>query len=146
MKKIGLLIIFQLMLCHSLMANDRKEIDQLIKAYGQAMSASDTASVMKLFADDGVFMPSGLPTTEGWQAVKKAYLHEFEIIDLDVKAITDEVFVGNNIAYARTRSKGLLTILASKEVKVTDNYRALFVFKKEKDMWKISNFMFNFTN
>ena len=125
-------------------ANDRMEIVRLIDAYGHAMSASDVDAVMALYTSDSVFMPSGLPTAMGWQAVKKAYEHEFQIIDLDVKAIVDEIVVSSDIAYARTRSAGHLTVLATKEKKSTESYRAFFIFRKEEGKWKIARFMFNF--
>lgn len=131
---------------HPVVADDRMEIVHLIDAYGQAMSASNVDAVMALYTSNSLFMPSGQQTAVGWQAVKKAYEHEFKTIDLDVKAIVDEIVVSSDIAYARTRSVGHLTVLATKENKSTESYRAFFIFKKEEGKWKIARFMFNFTN
>jgi len=127
-------------------ANDEtKEIEMLIHAYGKAMNASDVDAVMKLFAKDGVFMPSKQPTASGRDAIKKAYAHEFEKIDLDVKIVIDEVYQDGKLAYVRSRSLGQLTLLATKEQKSTEKYRAFFVLTKINAHWKIKRFMFNFS-
>jgi len=137
------LILFSIM-CHSAFANDRAEIENLILKYGQAMSASNTKAVVNLFAEDGVFIPANLPAATGLSEIDKAYDHEFKVLDLEVKAIIDEIKIGSTIAFARTRSSGHLIILASNTKKPTTSYRALFVFKKKQGAWKISKFIFNF--
>jgi len=120
------------------------EIKTVIYAYGKAMNASNVEGVVNLFDENGVFMPSGLPTATGAQAIRAAYRHEFEVIDLDVHIVIDEVQNEGDLAYVRSRSLGQLTMLANGEKRSTENYRAFFVLKKRHNTWKISRFMFNF--
>lgn len=122
-----------------------KEIETIIYAYGKAMNESDVEEVVRLYTKDGVFMPSGLPTAIGKSAIRDAYKHEFEVIDLDMNINIDEIDYNDNIAYVRSRSLGHLTLLANGEKKSTESYRAFFVLKKVQDEWKISRFMFNFS-
>ena len=145
MKQIRLFLIAALIgFSCPVIADDRQDISQLIDAYGQAMSTSDIGAVMRLYTINSIFMPAGLPTAVGWHAVKKAYEQEFQTIDLDVKDIVDEIVIGSNMAYARTRAVGHLIVLATNEKKNTENYRAFFTLKKQHGEWKISRFMFNF--
>ncbi|NOY73982.1 MAG: SgcJ/EcaC family oxidoreductase [Gammaproteobacteria bacterium] len=122
------------------------EIKTVIYAYGKAMNESDVEAVVKLYAEDGIFIPSGLPTAVGRKEIREAYKHEFDTIDLDVNIAIDEVQHEGNMAYARSRSLGQLTVLANGEKKSTEHYRAFFVLKKIRNDWKISRFTFNFSN
>jgi len=142
---IVLFTIFTLSLQPAFANDETKEIEKLIHAYGKAMNASDVDAVMALFDKDGLFMPSGHPTASGWDAIKKAYEHEFKKIDLDVKIAIDEIYQDGKLAYVRSRSLGQLTLLATKEQKSTEKYRAFFVLTKSAGHWKIKRFMFNFS-
>ncbi|MBL1277885.1 MAG: SgcJ/EcaC family oxidoreductase [Ectothiorhodospiraceae bacterium] len=124
---------------------EEQNIRGVILAYGKAMNASDTNSVVALYAHDGVFMPSKEPTATGLEQIRAAYAHEFKVIDLDVKIVFDEVLRDGDIAYVRSRSEGQLTLLATGKVVPTEAYRAFFVLKKIDRKWKIARFMFNFS-
>ncbi|MCF6324672.1 MAG: DUF4440 domain-containing protein [Gammaproteobacteria bacterium] len=88
----------------SLQQDISKEIKAVIYAYGKAMNASNVDEVVRLYAKDGLFMPSGLPTAVGENEIRDAYKHEFEVIDLDVNMDIDEIAYDGNIAYVSKRS------------------------------------------
>jgi len=141
---IGVLIGVLLCASSSVYANERAAIEQVIRTYGEAMNQSNVEQVVALFTEDGVFMPSDQETASGHDQIRKAYEHEFHLIDLNVEVIIDEIYHQNDLAYVRSRSKGTLKILA-KDISVsTEKYRAFFVLKKRKGKWKIAHFMFNF--
>jgi len=127
-------------------SNDEQQIRDVIQAYGKAMNAADVDGIVALFAKDAVFMPAKEPTAVGLTQIRAAYEHEFKVIDLEVNVVFDEVVVEGNIAFARTRSNGILRIIAANKVISTEAYRAFFVLKKIGPQWKIARFLFNFTH
>jgi ketosteroid isomerase-like protein len=90
-------------------------------------------------------MPSNAPTASGTNAVRAAYEHVFGTIKLDIVFTVDEIVVENNVAFARTGSKGKVTILA-KKITAPEENRELFVFQKIGGTWKIARYMFNKTS
>ncbi len=126
--------------------DDKQEIKNLLLSYGKALNAASVKDVVPLFAEDGVFMPSALPTAKGHDQIKLAFDHEFKAIKLNIAVIFDEIVQQGNLAYVRTRSKGTITILSKNITVPTDKYRAFFVLEKIKGKWKIARFMFNFTS
>ena len=125
---------------------DTQQITRVIQNYGKAMSDSNIEGVMALFAEDAVFIPSGHATATGKKAVKAAYESELSKIDLDVTVKIDEIFHHGDLAYARSRSLGQLTIIATGKKKSTKDYRAFFVMRKINAEWKITRFTFNFAS
>ncbi len=59
----------------------------------------------------------------------------------DVDAVV-EIEVHGDLAFARTGSKGTVTILADGSSAPEEN-RELFVFEKHRGEWKIARYMFN---
>ena len=94
-------------------------------------------------ADDGVFMPTTLPTVTGAH-MADGYRRIFDAISLDVTFTIDELAVTSaDSAYALTRSKGTVTVLATNDEAAEAN-RELFLFERtDADGWKISRYMFN---
>ena len=126
--------------------NDMQQIKNVILAYNKAMNTSSVDGVLALYTEDGVFMPSRLPTAMGRDQIRAAaYAHEFNVIDLEVSIVFDEIVQHKDIAFVRTRSKGHLTLLAKNQKISTEKYRAFFVLQKIKGEWKIARFMFNFS-
>lgn len=126
---------------------DRTQIEQVISNYEQALNASDTDTVMTLYADNGVFMPQhGMPNI-GAEAVRAAYDGVFQAITIDIDFAVDEVLqVSPNWAFVRTRSEGFVTINATGEQAASAN-QELFVFeKRDDDLWKIARYIFSTTN
>lgn len=127
------------------MIQDTQEIQPLLDRYEAALNNSDVSAVMKLYATDGVFMPSSAPTASGAAAVRQAYEFVFSTIRLAIEFTVDEIVVEGSLAYARTQSKGTVTVLAE-GVEAPEENRELFVFKKIDGVWNIARYIFNKTS
>ena len=121
---------------------NKEEIKTLLGSYEAALNASDTAKVLPLYSGDGVFMPTEAPTAQGSKEIEGAYNAVFKAIRLNIKFNIEEIEVSGELAYAKTLSKGQVTIL-SQNLTVPEENRELFVFKKEGGAWKIARYMFN---
>ena len=121
---------------------ERNAIEATLKKYEAALNASDVAGVVALYAEDGVFMPTEAPTAAGKEQIRAAYEHVFGTIKLAIVFSIDEIVQRGDFAFARTLSKGKVTVLA-KGVTVPEENRELFVLKKTGDSWKIARYMFN---
>ncbi len=129
----------------SLTDTDRSEIQTVLDRYERALNASDVDAVAELYADDGVFMPSSAPTAVGIEGVRATYEFVFTQIKLNVAFTVEEIVGDGSIAFARTGSKGSVTVLADGTTAPEEN-RELFVFRKEDGVWKIARYMFNKTS
>ena len=118
-----------------------QEIRDLLSTYEGALNTSDAELAASLYTADGVFMPHQFPSAVG-PDVKGAYQQTFEAISLNVAFEIDEVSVVGDFAYARTRSEGTQTILASDETTPESN-RELFTFAQDEGRWKIARYIFN---
>ncbi len=123
-------------------SSEKSAIEKLLFSYEAALNASDTKAVLALYAKDGVFMPSEAPTAAGHPAVEQAYDFVFSQIKLNIKFSIDEIEVNNDLAFARTISKGTTDVLAA-GITVPEENRELFVLVKENGAWKIGRYMFN---
>lgn len=118
------------------------EIRALLATYEKALNASDTSLAVSVYAHDGTFMPTTLPTATGPE-LEGAYRETFEKIRLEVTFTVDEVVVANEeVAYALTRSNGTQTVLGSGAVS-TESNREVFIFRRENGEWKIARYLFN---
>ena len=124
---------------------DQGEIQTVLDSYEQALNASDVDAVIALYADDGVFMPSSAPTAVGIESVRAAYEYVFKTIKLNIAFTVEEIVADGSIAFARTGSKGSVTVLADGTT-VPEENRELFVFQEEDGVWKIARYMFNKTS
>jgi len=123
-------------------SSEKQEIKNLLFVYRDALNASDVSKVIPLYTEDGIFMPSGAPTSIGTEQVKGAYEFVFSNIKLSIEFYIDEIIVNGEYAFARTISKGTTLIRATEET-VPEENRELFVLKKENGSWKIDRYMFN---
>ncbi len=121
---------------------ERNAIEAILKKYEAALNASDVAGVLALYAEDGVFMASEAPTAVGKEQIGAAYEHVFGIIKLAIVFSIDEIVQHGDFAFARTLSKGQVTVLAE-GVTLPEENRELFVLKKTGDDWRIARYMFN---
>ncbi|MCB0518223.1 MAG: SgcJ/EcaC family oxidoreductase [Lewinellaceae bacterium] len=120
----------------------KSAIESLLFDYEKALNASDTKAVLKLYATDGVFMPTEAPTATGPAGLEQAYNFVFSQIKLNIKFQIDEIVVHGDLAYARTISRGKTDVLAA-GITVPEENRELFVLVKEEGAWKIGRYMFN---
>jgi uncharacterized protein (TIGR02246 family) len=127
-------------------ANEKAVADVLAK-YQIALNDSDTDAVMRLYADDGVFMPPYSQSAVGAAAVRKAYDAVFKAIKLSVKFnVAEVVEMAPNWVFARTNSAGTTTINGT-GAKSAEADQELFIFRKGSDKsWKIARYSFSSTN
>lgn len=91
-------------------------ITTTLRSYEATLNASDTDSVMELYAADGVFMPQHFPSAVGQDQVRAAYDGVFATIRLDIDFdIFEVVPISDDWALARTNLAGTVTVLASSE-------------------------------
>ena len=124
------------------MQTEKKAIEQLLFSYRDGLNASDVPKILNMYTADGVFMPSGAPTSIGQAQVKGAYEFVFSNIQLKIEFFIDEIIVNGNYAFARTTSKGQ-TLIHANGTTVPEENRELFVLEKVGSGWKIARYMFN---
>ncbi len=123
-------------------AEERQAIEATLLQYEKTLNESDVKGILELYAPDGVFMPSGAPSAIGMEEVRAAYEHVFATIRLDIEFTIDEIVQSGNYAFARTISRGQVTILGE-GVTAPEENRELFVLQKRDGAWKIARYMFN---
>ena len=127
-------------------ANEQK-VAEVLSAYEKALNASDTAAVLPLYTEDGIFMPPYSPSTVGKEAVKHAYDAVFRAIKLTVKFnIAEIVELSNDWVFARTNSAGSTLMHATGDTSSEAN-QELFLFRRDADgAFKIARYSFSTTN
>jgi uncharacterized protein (TIGR02246 family) len=119
-----------------------KQIHALLAAYETSLNAGDASRIEQLYTVDGVFMPAGFPTASGRPAVRGAYEGVFKNIRIAIHFTVDELKVKGDFAYARTRSAGTSTVVATGASGPEEN-RELFIFSRTREGWKIARYLFN---
>ncbi len=140
-------IVFSAGIAAAQQGSDQAKIKKVLTTYETALNASDTGAIMKLYADDGVFMPQHSPSQVGADAVREAYEHVFEAITLDIEfEIVEILQVAPDWAFARTNSSGLVKINTTGDG-ASEGNQELFVFRKRDDgEWKIARYIFSTTS
>jgi len=118
-----------------------QDIVNVIRAYEKSLNTSDTRAALALYGDDPVFMPEFSAALSGRDAVKAGYDHVFGAIKLNVSFTIHEIVEMGDLAYVRTTSAGKTEILKNKTT-VEETNNELFIFRKEKGMWKIHRYLF----
>jgi len=131
----------------SMQANDETAIRRVMSSYEGALNASDTAGVMPLYTEGGVFMPPNNQSAVGKAAVRTAYDAVFKAITLNVKfTIAELVMLSPEWAFVRTNSAGTNKINGTGAVSPEGN-QELFIFNKGGDgKWRIARYSFSSTN
>jgi uncharacterized protein (TIGR02246 family) len=125
---------------------NEKAVSEVLSKYQDALNQSDTDSVIKLYAHDGVFMPQNSPSSVGADAVRRAYDAVFKTIKLTVKFnIAEIVEMAPNWVFARTNSAGTVKVHATGAGGPEAN-QELFLFQKIGEAWKIARYCFSTTN
>jgi uncharacterized protein (TIGR02246 family) len=129
------------------MNTHEKAVAEVLAKYQDALNDSDSAAVMRLYADDGVFMPPYSQSAVGVAAVRQAYDAVFKAIKLSVKfSVAEVVEMAPNWVFARTNSAGTVTIHAT-GAKSAEANQELFIFGKGGDgSWRIARYSFSSTN
>jgi uncharacterized protein (TIGR02246 family) len=128
-------------------ASVQADIEEVLKTYETALNASETDTVLTVFAPDAVFMAPNSPSTVGADAIRAAYNGIFQTITFDTELTVEEVVqVAPNWAFVRTSSNGHVTVNAIKQ-RVPDANHELFIFQKgDGGAWKIARYSFATTN
>lgn len=121
---------------------EKSAIEKLLFSYRDALNASDVNKVLRLYTNDGVFMPSNAPSAVGQEQVKASYEFVFSQIQLNIEFYINEITINGDYAFAQTTSKGTTLIHANGQTVAEEN-RELFVLQKTNGQWKISRYMFN---
>src|SRR5271167_4827947 len=136
------------------MTADRSTIGQVDAAirsvlalYNDALNGGKTATVLPLYADDGVFMPPYSQSAVGKEAVRKAYDAVFDELKFRVKFnIAELVVMAPDWAYVRTNSAGTTDHHSTGKTTAEAN-QELFIFKKgAAGEWRIARYSFSPTN
>jgi uncharacterized protein (TIGR02246 family) len=128
------------------MNTDETAVASVLKEYQAALNSSDTVTVLKLYAADGVFMPQHSAASVGTAAVRQAYDAVFRAITLAVQFEIAEVRqIAPDWALARTNSAGRTKINATGAEGPEAN-QELFLFQKVGEAWKIARYCFCTTN
>ncbi|MEQ8953611.1 MAG: nuclear transport factor 2 family protein, partial [Gammaproteobacteria bacterium] len=95
-------------------AADIAAIESLLSKYERALNASDTQSIIPLYAEDGVFMAQHNFPAVGTEALTAAYDAVFENIQLTVEFQIDEIVQqAPDWVFVRTQSAGKVFIKAA---------------------------------
>jgi uncharacterized protein (TIGR02246 family) len=128
-------------------SQDDTAIRSVMSSYEAALNASNTAAVMPLYTEDGVFMAPNFQSAIGKAALRQAYDAVFKAITLKVKFTIDElVMMSPRWAFVRTNSAGTQKINATGAASSEAN-QELFIFKKDDDgTWRIARYSFSTIN
>lgn len=119
----------------------------VLRAYETALNRGDVDAIVSLYASDAVFMAQHRAPAVGRAEIETAYREILGMIRLDITFGIDEVVVVSpTVAYARTRSAGTTTILAS-DLQVSEGNQELFVLVRQSpgDDWRIGRYIFSTT-
>jgi uncharacterized protein (TIGR02246 family) len=133
--------------CTKNAAADEAAIRKVLSSYQDALNGSSTASVLPLYAEDGVFMPPYSQSAVGKAAVQQAYDAVFKAITLHVKfTVAELVEMAPSWAFVRTNSAGTNKVNATGATSAEAN-QELFIFHKGDDCaWRIARYSFSTTN
>jgi uncharacterized protein (TIGR02246 family) len=122
-------------------------IKETMAAYNAALNGGQTAAVLPLYTDDGIFMPPYSESAVGKEAVRKAYDKVFDELRFHVKfTIAELVVMAPMWAYVRTNSAGTTDHHSTGKTTAEAN-QELFVFAKGDDgKWRIARYSFSPTN
>jgi uncharacterized protein (TIGR02246 family) len=128
------------------MTANENAVAEVLARYQDALNQSDTDTVMKLYASDGVFMPQNSPSSVGAEEVRRAYDKVFKTIQLTVQfKIAEIVETAPNWVFARTNSAGTVKFHATGAGGPEAN-QELFLFQKIGGDWKIARYCFSTIN
>ena len=125
----------------------RAGIESTMAAYNAALNGGDTAAVLPLYTEDGIFMAPYSQSYIGKNAVKRAYDQVFNELKFNVKFnIAEVVQMSPRWAYVRTNSAGT-TAHHSTGKTTSEANQELFILKKGEDgKWRIARYSFSPTN
>lgn len=127
--------------------DDKAAIEHALSSYNSALNKGDTATVLPLYTEDGIFMPPYSQSAIGREAVGKAYDDVFKELRFHVRfTVAELVQMAPTWAYVRTNSAGTTRHHSTGKITSEAN-QELFIFRKGEDgSWKIARYSFSPTN
>ena len=122
-------------------SNETQAIHAVINAYGKALNAADSQTILDLYSSDGLFFPNGYRTIDKQHLILKAgrfLRNESFSINFQVK----DVVVQGEFAFVQSTSTTTTRNLKEQK-EVTKTSRDLLVLRREQGIWKIYRYMFN---
>lgn len=128
-------------------SSDEAAVRSVMASYNDALNGGNTAAVLPLYTEDGVFMPPYSQSAVGKEAVKKAYDAVFDELKFNVKFnIAELVVMAPLWVYVRTNSAGSTRHSSTGRTTAEAN-QELFIFKRGDDgKWRIARYSFSPTN
>ncbi len=122
-------------------------IESTMAAYNAALNGGDTAAVLPLYTEGGIFMAPYSSSFVGRDAVKTAYDKVFAELKFDVKFnIAEIVQMAPVWAFVRTNSAGT-TLHHSTGKTTSEANQELFILERGSDAkWRIARYSFSPTN
>jgi ketosteroid isomerase-like protein len=119
-------------------------IEKLIFSFRDAFNAADISKTVASFTPDGINMPNNAPAAKGEKELMKAFGFLFNMAEINIQYVIDEIIVNGNYAFARTISKVTTVIKTSRDQIFLEN-KEIFVLYNDGADWKISHYIFNNT-
>jgi|SRR2546425_7524206 len=124
-------------------AQQRAEIEEVLKSYERALNASDVGGVVQLYTDDAVLLAPEASSAVGIKAVQGAYTAIFQAIGINITFEIAEVkLLSPEWAFLRSNSTGVIKILAN-SAQIPGSNHELFVLRKSQGRWKIARYSFS---
>ena len=126
---------------------DETAIRSVLASYNKALNGGDTAAVLPLYTEDGIFMAPFSQSNIGKTEIRKAYDEVFKELKFNVTFnIAELVQMAPAWAYVRTNSAGT-TGHHSTGKTTSEANQELFIFAKGDDgRWRIARYSFSPTN
>lgn len=119
-----------------------KEIQNLFQTYQRSLNEANVDLVKSVYAVDAIFIGQPFPIATGIDEIVSLYADFLSKLDFDVEFEILEVELGENLGFARTRSRG--TIVPKGQTPAgSDGNREVFVLKKIDGAWKFYRYIFN---
>jgi ketosteroid isomerase-like protein len=112
--------------------NPAETVTRIIEADNRA----DIETVLNLYSDDAILMPSGKPNIAGKVAIRKNYEEIFLGSSLQLYPVIEEVMQSNDLAVVRGTIRGIVTSKTTTTT-TTVNDKFLMTLANGSDGWKI---------
>ncbi|MDA2924020.1 DUF4440 domain-containing protein [Acidobacteria bacterium AH-259-L09] len=125
---------------------DVEAINKLAEEYTVAFNAGDSATIVGLFANDGVLMPPDAPVRAGNQAIESWYQTRFDQFTIEQSISPEETEVAGDWGFGRGTYKSKFTPKdAGEAIDIEGKYIAI-LGRQPNGSWKITRLIWNRNN
>jgi uncharacterized protein (TIGR02246 family) len=124
--------------------NDGSGLEQVVFSYFGAFGRGDVDAILSHYADDAVFMPAGMPSVVGREALRAAYertLTQVRILPGGSSHAHDVITLGE-LAWVHTESRAIALNPSTGE-QSPGHFREVFLLRRVDADWKIWRYTFN---